>query len=215
MKFQIAILSVCLAATQAVKGAVTISLTENLTTGPVFQNSTGGVILDGRLVRIGMFTGGDPSPNATFDTLAATFVEFNTTTFGNATVTNADDNKGRISRSNIADGAAPPAASAFVNQKIFIWVYDSATASPLVDQGVFSSSTNILFADALSATSVSMLKMDQAFGKFAGAAVGATTTLIPNQTTGGILNLAGPVPEASTAAMFFIGLVGMIYRRRR
>ena len=205
------ILGVTLLAVSPVTAAVTITLTENPTTGAQFQTSAGSPVLDGRLIRIGTFAS-DPLVGATFDTLSTAFSEFGTTTMGHA----SNVNSGRVNKASIAGSTLVPVDipdSFFVGKKIYIWVYNAATADTLADQGIFSTSdATITFKDQGTAFSVSMTKMDQAFGTFT-PGTAATSTVVLN-TAGGILKLGAAVPEPSSVFLLF-GLSTLAFVRRR
>lgn len=212
MKFiTTAILSIIAAA--STNAAVLVTLTENLNSGPQFRTSTLSPVLDGKLVRIGTFAVA-PTAAQTFSQLSALFLEFGTTTIGNVTATLADDNLGRISRSSIAGTSGNDAS--FVGAKIYIWVYNAATADTVADQGIYSSSdtvTPVVFGPGPASTSVSMLKMDQAFGKFI-PGTAATTTVVLGSSSGGFLTLGAAVPEPSAIMLSSLAALTLLRRRR-
>lgn len=148
------------------KAAVTINLSGNPTTGPVWNVPETGLVKDGSLIRVGTFATA-PAANATFADLEAAFSEFGRSTVGTDNVNGA--NTGHIQRSNIAGiegGTSTQPDSFFATKQVYIWVYSTTASDATSPQGVFGSGT--VFADQATAVSVSMSSFLNAYGTLAG-----------------------------------------------
>lgn len=198
--------------------AVILTLTESPTSGPTFKTSTLSPVADGSLVRIGTFDALPPA-NSTFAQLALIFHEFSTTTIGHS----GAPNTGRINRAGITGtiGTTGPLGtddpdSFFVGKKVYIWVFNSTSADPLVDQGVFGSSTATdTFKDQATSFSVSMTHMALGFGTFLPGDATATTSSTASAPGGSLVLGGSPVPEPSSLVFLFVGLVATVTKRRR
>lgn len=193
-------------------GAVTISLTGNPTSGPAFFLSSGAVVPDGSLIRIGTFDTA-PSAGGTFLEFAASFHEFARTTMGNATNTNT----GHPVRNNIAGGTGPESPDAdtfFIGKNVYIWVYGDADGDTTGNEGQGLYSTTLTFADQPTALSTSTTGYINAFGK----------NVIPGGTNANVVvsnglvtrfNLAGVIPEpSSVVTLGLLSMLGLARRRR-
>jgi uncharacterized protein (TIGR03382 family) len=197
---------------------IAISLSGNPSTGPQFVVGPGTTtpVLDGRLIRIGTFETA-PAAGATFDDFASSFQEFGRTTIGHTTAA-APVDQGRVNRSGVTGNTdpvqSPQPDTYFLGRTVYIWVYDSATESSSVAQGLFST-TQATFADALGATSTSVNQYYTAYGRFEGGTATSTTintTTDPDQVT--FFHLAVPIPEPATASLGLLALAGLMRRRR-
>lgn len=197
-------------------GAVTITLSGNPNNGAQLftaAGAAGSIVADGNLIRIGTFTS-QPAADSTFATLASSFHEFARTTTGRDS---GAANIGRPNRANIAGsadaGTSPDPDSFFVGKSIYIWVYNAAASSDSVAQGIFLSTSGLVFEDAASATSVSGTTFTVGIGTGGQGWTPTTTELAAGAATR--LNLSAPVPEpsASLLAGLLVSL-GLIRRRR-
>lgn len=196
----------------AAQAAVTINLSGNPTTGPVWTISGGGLVPDGSLVKVGTLTGAAPA-NATFEQLAAIFEEFGRTTVGTDNAIGA--NTGHIQRSNIsgiAGGTSPQPDSFFATKAVYIWVYGDATGTSASPQGLFGSATT--FQDQATAVSVSMGSFANAYGQFPG---GTAASFTPGATAGtaSAYRLAAAIPETSSSLLGMLALGLLTVRRKR
>jgi len=195
--------------------AVSINLSGNPNSGPQFFTGAGSstVIPDGSLIRIGTFDAA-PSAGAAFASYAGSFREFGRTTIGNAT--NVNPGTGRVNRLAILGGAAPDSPdedASFVGKTIYIWVYNSASASsdPSVAQGVFA--TSLTFADQATALSTSITGYINAFGTAGDGGPAASVEKNANNLATRF-NLAA-VPEPTvTMSLGLLGALGLMRRRR-
>lgn len=193
------------------QAAVTINLSGNPTTGPVWTVPAGGLVKDGGVVLLGTFSA-EPAKNSSFAELAASFVEFGRSTVGTDNVNGA--NTGHIQRSNIAGidgGTSPQADSFFATKEVYIWVYDAAAVNDTAAQGIFKTATT--FQDQATAVSVSMSSFVNAYGMLEGGTP-ATATLAPGGATATGYVLSAAVPEPSVGLLSVLGL-GLLIKRRR
>lgn len=191
--------------------AVIVSLTGNPVSGPAFFVTAGSstVVPDGSLVRLGTFDAA-PEANADFATFASSFREFARTTMGNA----SNVNTGHIVRNNLTGGTGPESPdgdASFIGKTIYIWVYNSATDSASVEQGVFA--TTLAYADQATALATSLTTYVNAFGRSSAGA--ASVEKNAAQTAVTRFNLAPVVPEPSvTLSLGLLGALGLMRRRR-
>jgi hypothetical protein len=193
---------------------ITISFSQNPTTGPSFISSlaTGGVPLPtGSLVRIGTFAA-EPNALGNLDTDFGSFQEFATTTIGRDVGGPTD---GILLRGGAAGIAGP---NSFAGQQIYIWVYNAPTAQGASDEGIYRSmgaaGPNVFPApDQPASTPFSVTTFTSAYGTLL---TPATSTPDPDGAGAArqTLQLAG-VPEPSTSLVMLFAGAGLLLRRRR
>jgi hypothetical protein len=216
MKKPILALLACCSLASISNGAVSINLSGSPSTGPQFVVGTANndFVLDGSLVRLGTFDT-VPAAGATFAELGSTFHEFARTTIGH-TNASAPVNEGRINRSGIvsdpASATSPQPDSFFVGKTIYIWVYDAASESLGVAQGIFSTAQNT-YQDQAAALSISTNSFLAAFGN-GGAGWTQTSTQL-NGAVASFYHLSAPIPEPASVTVFgLLGALGLMRRRR-
>lgn len=167
-----------------------------------FVTSTGAALPNGSLVRIG-----------TMDTAVglSSFVEWGTTS-----ITTIASRPGRVGLATV-NGASDDAA--FNNKPIYLWVYNSATASSTVDQAVFRADAatpawtfpvdGATATVAISSQAIDFARSPDGFTAPSIAGAGTSSTNVK------VLTLGAVVPEPSGAILLgMVSLLGLVRRRR-
>jgi hypothetical protein len=214
MKKLLVALAVLQAGALLSQAAITVSFSQNPTSGPIFISSlaTGGVPLPtGSLVRIGTFAA-EPNAAGNLDTDFGSFQEFATTTIGRDAGGVTD---GILLRGGAAGISGP---DSFAGQPIYIWVYNAPTAAGATDEAIYRSMTGAAptvfpAPNQPTSTTISVTTFTSAYGMLL---TPATST--PDPDGGGALRqqlqLAG-VPEPSTSLVMLFAGAGLLLRRRR
>jgi len=192
--------------------SVTLS---SLNTGPSVFTSAGagtvvGLVPNGSLIRVGTLIGG---------TTSAFFVEFGTSTVkAVGIVPNAKASK--VSGSVTNTGGDNAGDDVYNGLPVYIWIYNSVTASATADQAIFKSS--LLFpvnntgavTDAITISSINFNEV-LAIDGFTNGAFNAAGDNATGNATGGQFVLGTAVPEISTS-LLLVSFLGMVaFRRRR
>lgn len=203
--------------------AVTVVMDRGTTTGmKVVLPGTGDRVAIGQLIRWGTMSGA---------VSAANFTEFATTTVASVGTTGAT---ATVPGSIRLDISLPGTQAGLANQQVFMWVYNSQTASATVDQGLFTSTAWTLpgtFATDGTASFNLTLGQNTGLATPAGPVittlaiqdVGAATLTVGSvqNTPTGAINTAGyiytlgqAIPEPSAALLGAFGALGLLRRRR-
>ena len=231
MKLKSAILAaiLCLASASAFGTTVGFTTLGSQRTG---QDSTGVQLSTSTLVWVGTFSSesfsyASLSSQSVSSAVAAIKTAGGWEQFGvdtstdvtNAGVTNtiAINGSGRLSGSEVDNTTGATKADFFNGKSLYVWVFNASTIGAATEMGIFratDATTAWNFATNAGgvgdittySTNPSVAPTFAAIGN-----VGTTTSTVFKTATFG----SGPVPEPSRLMLFGLGVVGLVFRRRR